>query len=225
MTKIVGHRGIKGREHENTVRGFKLAKSLGLDAVELDVIATQDGAFVVCHDDDLKNLTGTRQFITKMNYAELAEIHLANGETIPLLYDVMALLKDIPVILDIKTDTHLPALFKIIDAYPDMDITITSWLTPWVSEEFKRQRPHIPALIERYYLPFGIMHSVRKRGADGLNLRYWWLNPLTYRALRRRGMTLQVYTIDSVWLARLIKTMYPEAWICTNRPDVLRDKL
>jgi glycerophosphoryl diester phosphodiesterase len=225
MTKIVGHRGAKGLEHENTVKGFKLAKSLGIDAVELDVFATSDGKFVVCHDDNLKKLTGKRQFITKLTYAELAEIHLGNGETIPLLYDVLSLLEGVPVILDVKSDTYLPDLYALLDRYPNMDIVITAWLVPWVATEFKKHRPHIPALIERYYLPFGIMRSVKKRGADGLNLRYWWLNPVTYWAIRRRGMTIQVYTVNNIRLARHIKKYYPEAWICTNYPDVLKSAL
>lgn len=219
MTKIVGHRGAKGLEHENTVKGFKLAKTLGVDAVELDVMATRDGKFIVFHDYDLKRLGGLRGKIEKLTYAELAEIHLHNGETIPLLYDVLAILRGIPVVLDIKTDTYLPELFRILDHYPEMDITVTAWLKPWVATEFKKQRPHIPAFVERYYLPFGLMRSAKKHQADGLNLRHWWMNPITYRAAKKRGMQIQVYTVNNIWHARLLKKLYPDVWICTNYPD------
>ncbi|MDB5181934.1 MAG: glycerophosphoryl diester phosphodiesterase, partial [Candidatus Saccharibacteria bacterium] len=86
MTKIVGHRGASGQELENTIRSFKLAKELGVDAIELDILATKDGKIVVCHDNDLKRLSGQQLCISDITYQELAEIHLHNGETIPLLY-------------------------------------------------------------------------------------------------------------------------------------------
>jgi glycerophosphoryl diester phosphodiesterase len=225
MTKIVGHRGAKGLEHENTVKGFKLAKSLGVDAVELDVLATKDGKIVVCHDDDLKRLTGTRRFVSQLTYAELGEIHLANEETIPLLYDVIALLQDIPLILDVKTDMHLDNLFAILAHYPNTRFTMTAWRLPKVISECKRLRPDIPAFVERYNTPWGLMFSVNKAGADGLNLYYWWMNPFTYWAAKRRGLQIQVYTVNNVRLARFIKKLYPDVWICTNFPDELLAKL
>jgi glycerophosphoryl diester phosphodiesterase len=220
-TKIVGHRGAKGLEHENTIKGFKLAKSMGVDAIELDVMATKDGKFVVFHDYDLKRLAGRPDRIADLTYAELAEIHLSNQETIPLLYDVLSLLSDIPVIMDVKTPTHLEELYKIIDHFDHMDLTVTAWLHPDIVTEFKRRRPKIPAFIERQYIPLGHMHSVRKRGADGLNLYYPWLNPITYWLAKRRGLQIQVYTIDKVWHAKLIKKFYPGIWICSNYPDRL----
>jgi glycerophosphoryl diester phosphodiesterase len=219
QTKIVGHRGAKGLEHENTIKGFKLAKTLGVDAVELDVMATCDGKFIVFHDYDLKRLAGRRKKIEQMTYTELAEIHLENGETIPLLYDVLSILRGIPVVLDVKTDSNLPGLYKILDQFPDMDITVTAWIKPWVATEFKKNRPHILAFVERYYLPFGLMRSVNKHRADGLNLYHWWMNPITYHLARRRGMQIQVYTVNNLWHARILKKLYPGIWICTNFPD------
>lgn len=223
--KIVGHRGVKGLEHENTIKGFKLAKSLGLDAVEFDTIPTRDGKFVVVHDDDLQKLTGKKIIVTQTDYADLAEIKLANGETIPLLYDVLSLLRGTAVVLDIKTDKHLPELFAILDHFADMDITVTSWQTPWVSTEFKKQRPHIPAFVERYYIPIGALNSVRRRKADGLNMFYWWLNPVTYYLACRRGKQIQVYTVNNVFVARMIRRFYPDVWICTNNPHLLKKAL
>lgn len=220
MTKIVGHRGAKGLELENTIKGFKRARSLGIDAIELDVLSTRDGKIVVCHDNNLLRLSGRRKYVSRMDYGELAEIHLTNGETIPLLYDVLALLKGIPVVLDVKTDKFIPELFAVLARYPELDFTIVTWL-PRIIPTCKRLRPDIPVFVERYLSPLLLMRSIYKHGADGLNLHYWWLNPLTYRAATRKGFKIQVYTINNVLLARMIKKFYPGVWICTNHPDVL----
>jgi glycerophosphoryl diester phosphodiesterase len=221
MTKIVGHRGAKGLELENTVKGFKLTKELGVDSIELDVLSTRDGILVVCHDDDLKRLSGKQVKVSELTYSELAEIHLTNNETIPLLYDVLALLKGLHVIIDVKTDKHLDELFMIINKYPDLDITIVTWLKH-IIKECKRQRPDIPVFVERYFSPGLLMRSIRKHGADGLNLRYIWLNPFIYRSVKKQGMQIQVYTVDNVLVARLLKKLYPGIWICTNYPDMLK---
>lgn len=218
MTKIVGHRGASGQELENTIKSFKLAKRMGVDAVELDVLTTRDGKVVVCHDDNLKRLSGKQLRISDLTYSQLAEIHLHNGETIPLLYDVLSIIEKIPVILDIKTDRHLPSLFSVLEEFPGMDFTIVTKIRH-IIRECKTLRPDIPAFAQRHYSPLGLMKTIEKYGADGLNLNFFWLNPLTYRAARKKGLQIQVYTVNNVFVAQFIKKMYPGIWICTNHPD------
>jgi hypothetical protein len=50
----IGHRGARAYEPENTLRSFKKAVEMGVDAVELDVRKTKDGQLVVIHDADVK---------------------------------------------------------------------------------------------------------------------------------------------------------------------------
>jgi glycerophosphoryl diester phosphodiesterase len=45
-----GHRGARGLRPENTLPAFAAALSIGVDALELDVAVTRDGAVVVIHD-------------------------------------------------------------------------------------------------------------------------------------------------------------------------------
>jgi glycerophosphoryl diester phosphodiesterase len=50
----IGHRGAAGLAPENTLAAFARACALGVDALELDVLATADGEIVVHHDFRLK---------------------------------------------------------------------------------------------------------------------------------------------------------------------------
>ena len=218
MTKIVGHRGAFDLALENTINSFKEAKKIGVDAIELDILSTKDGQFVVCHDDNLKRLSGKNATIISLTYAQVAEIHLHNNETIPLLYDVLAVIDDIPVVLDIKTDRNLPALFDILAQYPESDFTIVTDL-PHIIPECKKLRADISVFVQRHMSPFGLIKAVRRHGADGLNLNYWWLNPFVYRQSVKEGFQIQAYTINHVLVARLIKKLYPGVWICTNHPE------
>jgi glycerophosphoryl diester phosphodiesterase len=47
---LQGHRGARGLAPENTLPGFELALSLGVDTLELDVGVTRDGVVVIHHD-------------------------------------------------------------------------------------------------------------------------------------------------------------------------------
>ncbi|TDD89952.1 glycerophosphodiester phosphodiesterase family protein [Actinomadura rubrisoli] len=55
--EVHGHRGARGLRPENTLPGFAHALELGVDAIELDVGLTSDGAVVVCHDQVLSPVT------------------------------------------------------------------------------------------------------------------------------------------------------------------------
>lgn len=51
--EVIGHRGAKGLEMENTLAGFERALCLGVDGVEFDVHASRDDVMIVHHDFEL----------------------------------------------------------------------------------------------------------------------------------------------------------------------------
>ena len=48
--EVHGHRGCRGLLPENTLPAFRRALELGVDALELDVVVSQDGQLVVSHE-------------------------------------------------------------------------------------------------------------------------------------------------------------------------------
>jgi glycerophosphoryl diester phosphodiesterase len=46
---VVGHRGAPAVAPENTLEGFRVAKALGVDLIEFDVLPLPDGRIVVAH--------------------------------------------------------------------------------------------------------------------------------------------------------------------------------
>jgi glycerophosphoryl diester phosphodiesterase len=54
--EIIGHRGARGLRPENTLPGFAHALEIGVDAVELDVGLTADGAVICNHDQALSSV-------------------------------------------------------------------------------------------------------------------------------------------------------------------------
>jgi glycerophosphoryl diester phosphodiesterase len=75
MIRVHGHRGARAVLPENTIPGFQYAISLGVDAIEFDVVVTKDDVVVVSHDSKMnrKICTGPARpvGIRKMTFNEL----------------------------------------------------------------------------------------------------------------------------------------------------------
>ncbi|MGT2908096.1 glycerophosphoryl diester phosphodiesterase membrane domain-containing protein [Streptococcus dentiloxodontae] len=55
---VIAHRGDVNKGVENSLEALEAAAKEGADYVEMDVILSKDGQFVVSHDDNLERLTG-----------------------------------------------------------------------------------------------------------------------------------------------------------------------
>ena len=84
---MIAHRGASGREAENSLAAFRLARDLGADGVELDIHTTTDGQLVVHHDEMIG-----RHHIAHCSLAEVRQYHLKNGEPVPTLAEALAVI-------------------------------------------------------------------------------------------------------------------------------------
>ncbi|GFH34705.1 glycerophosphodiester phosphodiesterase [Streptomyces pacificus] len=85
----IGHRGVMGVEPENTLRSFVRAERAGMDAIELDLHLSKDGALVVMHDAAVDRTTDGTGPIAEKTLAELRELDAGQGERIPVFEEVL----------------------------------------------------------------------------------------------------------------------------------------
>src|SRR3954468_16218449 len=85
---VIAHRGASGYEYENSRAAFRRAVLLDADGVELDVHATRDGAIVVFHDPELPTLGR----IAELDLTDVRRHRLPNGETVPLLAEILEIM-------------------------------------------------------------------------------------------------------------------------------------
>jgi len=135
---IIGHRGARGLFPENTMAGFAGALALGVDALELDVGLTADGAVVVSHDPALnpniaRDATGRwlehqGPLICTMQAADLAAFDVGrlrpgldyaaqfpeqsprDGERIPTLDRVFRIQNGTNFVIELKTFPDRPGV-------------------------------------------------------------------------------------------------------------------
>jgi glycerophosphoryl diester phosphodiesterase len=88
MLKI-GHRGASSYEPENTLRSFKRAIELGVDAVEFDVRKTKDNQLVIIHNADVNKTTNGIGSVNDLSLKQIKSFVTNKGEQIPTLEEVL----------------------------------------------------------------------------------------------------------------------------------------
>ena len=121
---LVAHRGGGLLNPENTLLAFDRALELRVDAIEIDVHLTCDGAVVVFHDDETTRLTGAAGSIEARTLDEVLALDAACGFTldegrtfpfrgqgvrVPTLADTLARYPKMRFSIDAKTEDPILA--------------------------------------------------------------------------------------------------------------------
>lgn len=102
-----------GVEPENTLRSFIRAEQAGMDAIELDLHLSKDGALVVMHDADVDRTTGGSGPIADKTLAELRELDAGDGERVPVFEEVLDAVRA-PLQAEIKDVAAAQALAEVL---------------------------------------------------------------------------------------------------------------
>lgn len=128
--RLFGHRGARGEAPENTVDGFRHARSVGLDAVEFDVRLTLDEQIVVIHDATVDRTTDGTGAVAELTLDELRAL------------DARATFDEWP------TPCVVPTLRETLDATSDFDALAVEIK----ADRQKRLSTLIPMLVEQLRL-------------------------------------------------------------------------
>lgn len=98
------HRGLWDSAcSENSVGAFHAAAQSGF-GVELDVRLSSDGVPMVFHDAGLERLCNRRERVDRLTRDDLQAARLPDSSPIPTLEQVLAIMKDWPVLIELKVD-------------------------------------------------------------------------------------------------------------------------
>lgn len=75
-TRFIAHRGLSGRERENTCAAFVAAGNRSYFGIETDIHRTADGGYVLIHDSDTKRVAGAELTVEESPLAALRELVL-----------------------------------------------------------------------------------------------------------------------------------------------------
>jgi glycerophosphoryl diester phosphodiesterase len=223
--KIIGHRGARGVELENSLASIEAALKLDVDAIEFDIHRTKDDMFVVIHDATTGRVAEQDVRVSEVTFAELQAVHLKNGQQIPTLEEVLRIAGKRSLYIDIKDPDSAGPLLQLVDKYP-ADITFVSRLASEL-KAIRELRPNAPTYL--YFLkaenliprPVLMVRTAKAIQATGIGLDKLIINPLTYSLARKHGLKVYSYSVGSRALAQFFAILYPGIDICTSHPEEL----
>ena len=138
----MAHRGGAKEAPENTPAAFQRAIDLGFSYVESDLRTTRDGVVVLHHDASLARTGGIDVSVDSLDWTELAEVPLPQGERVMRLDDALATWPDIHWNLDIKDDRTLEPALALLDSPAVLErVCISSFSTARVRAARKELGP------------------------------------------------------------------------------------
>ncbi len=115
---IIGHRGAKGYEPENTLISFRKAIEMKVDGIELDVHLSSDGEIMVFHNNTLDGMTNGKGNISQYSLSELKDFRIEKEHQIPTLKEVFDLVdKKCFINIELKVNTATKPVLDLIEDY------------------------------------------------------------------------------------------------------------
>jgi glycerophosphoryl diester phosphodiesterase len=251
--QVIAHQGGNHLWPDNTMLAFRNAVELGVDVLEMDVHRSSDGVLVVIHDETVDRTTNGSGLVKELTLAEIRGLDAAyrwphhretdeypyrgQGVKIPTLEEVLREFPDIPMTIEIKQDDPpmVREFGELLQRYDREQNTIVASFHPQVMREFRASFPDfatsgVEPEIRTFYVMKTIfagwlypppMEAFQVPETSG-DLRV--ITPRFVRAAQRRGINVQVWTINDAESMRRILDAGVDG-LLTDRPDLLLDAL
>ncbi len=223
----IGHRGAMGHEPENTIRSFKKALALGVDAIELDVYVCKTGELIVIHDDKVDRTTNGKGYTEEKTFEELRALDAGKGELIPTLEEALDVIdKSVIVNIELKGKNTALATCEVIRKYIDMkgwsdtDFMVSSFDHHELNK-FKQLYPEISigALVDG--IPLSYSDCAVELNAHSINLCLDFINEDFVNHAHKNGLKVYVWTVNDHDDIAKMKALNVDGVFC-NFPERLQ---
>ena len=235
---IFGHRGAPDFAPENTIVSFEKAIEYGVNGIELDVLLTNDDKVVVFHDFDLKRLANRSDKINELTYDELKYIDISQGwlshfgiQRIPLLDDIIKLIKEYDLILNIEIKSTGIFPTKIVEKVNELIIQnnfesncIISSFNPLIIRRMRKVNPNLftsliwsqaeVAFIQKFYK---LLYLISR--PNGFHTDKDFTDLKLIKWAKSKGMPIYVFTVNSIEEYKRLRKLNIDG-IFTDNPKI-----
>ncbi|MEV0965016.1 MULTISPECIES: glycerophosphodiester phosphodiesterase family protein [unclassified Streptomyces] len=216
----IGHRGVMGVEPENTLRSFVRAERAGMDAIELDLHLSKDGALVVMHDADVDRTTDGTGPIAEKTLAELRELDAGQGERIPVFEEVLDAV-GLPLQVEIKDAAVARVLADVMVKRELVDrIEVTSFQDDAV-REINTLVPGVRTALVASRWGSDIVERAQAVGAPALALNIRRLTLETVEHAHDEGLRVIGWVVNTQDHLRLVRALELDG-ATTDFPEIRR---
>ncbi len=225
---------------------FDGAVALGFEWLETDLHITADGVLVCVHDPTLDRTTESTGPVSELTAGELAGIdagyhhaphegypHRGTGVRVPTLEEVVTSYPDVRLILDLKRDGLVDALWELIERHGLHERVVIGSFSDRRLRAFRRLSGGSVAMSTgpgRSIAAFaGAVAGRAPRLADAVQfpVSVGPLKPFTSRTIasfHRGGYQAHVWTVNDAETMHHFYDLGVDA-VISDRPDILRDVL
>ncbi len=223
--KYIGHRGARGEEPENTMLGFKTALDNGMDGVELDIHISKDGQIIVIHDDTLDRTTDGNGIVSKMPYADIQKADAGKGECIPLLQDVLDLIKPTNAILfiEIKCEESENVLANIIAKNQMESRCIIKCFNHRLLTKIKEINPNIKTACLIVGLPIKAKQIISDANADIISINIKTVDQILIDQCHDAGYKVFIWNANTKEEVKFCKSIGAD-FLGTDFPSKINNK-
>ena len=223
MPYVVGHRGAAAVQPENTLAGFEYAIQLGCEYVETDVHLCRDGHLVIIHDDTVDRTTNGKGRVAEMSLNELRGLDAGEGRQIPLLQEVLDVVRDKVILLcELKgAYTPDPAVRMVLDNGMADQVIFTSFHFGRLAR-VKQIDTHLQIGATFGDPPADVLEQALALGAETVGIHHAKMTEAFVIRARQLGLNLRAWNPDEEADIQRMIDLSPTG-ISSNRPDrVLR---
>lgn len=207
-TRVIAHRGLSKIEVENTNSAFVAAGNRSYYGIETDIYRTNDGFFVIGHDDNYKRLCGEEIFLEKESLSDLEKIvffdkdgtknrcdlrpsRLENYLSIVKKYEKHA-------ILELKSDFTIEEIKRIIEIIKKYDYLDNLTFISFKYENLLKVRELLPDQKAEYLFWKITNEEIEKLSKDKINVDVWCkeLTKEQIDACHKAGLSVNCWTVD-----------------------------
>ncbi len=244
--KIIAHRGSNKVAPQNTLPAFRAAIAEGTDGFETDVHVTKDGKLVICHNYTIDATSDGRGDITDYTLGELKQFDFGSyfsadfkGTPLPTVDEFLDLVgpTDAEIInIELKSPKKKESgiVEKTLDAvkvHGLLDRVLISSFDPRILKEVKERDPRCRTGFLYPTVQLSACHFVsdpfpiaKRIQADYIHPMSPVVNRLLVRRAHKRGLKVNVWTVDDAKTARSLAAMGVDG-IITNCPGKVREYL
>ena len=197
---------------ENSLEAIARSLELGVDAIEIDIWQV-GGELLVTHDRRLGRQLKGDGLITQKSLRELRQLTLRNGEPLPTLLQVLALVRDRALLnIEIKGQNCVPTLVNTLNDFSgahqiSLEQFIVSSFDHQQLFQILQQAPAIKRAVLIEGIPLDYAQCCDALQAYAFNTHLSFLNQALIDDARKRGLKNWVYTVnheeDWQWMVTL----------------------
>jgi glycerophosphoryl diester phosphodiesterase len=219
---VIAHRGDSSRALENSTEAVRLALSLPADMIEIDIRKSRDNVLYVMHDKDTGRTADRNLDIEESTSDEIGDVRLKNGESIPVLMDILKLVSGKAGLnIEIKSDgAGGLCAGHLLGAGYHGHVLISSFKEREVFDA-RRVMPGLPTSQIFDSFTLNDVNGYKAKGYSVISLKKKTVSEELISACHGRNIKVYVWTVDEEDEMKKFITWGVDG-IYSNRPAILK---